>query len=156
LDALAGTADWRVSFPATLQFSGGLYDGAALGGLSAGAFKDSILVFGQPGVSTIAKPTALKDVGGWAQLKFKPGEGLEFNFAFGQDNANSVQLRRANLAIINPFVRLARNQTGFGNIIFRPRSNVILSGEYRKIRSWQISGPGDDASLFGLAAGYEF
>jgi len=142
--------------PARLQFSGELYGGAALGGLSAGAFKDSILVYGQPSLPAGAKLTPLKDAGGWAQLKFKPVERLEFNFAFGQDNANTAQLRRANLAIINPFVRLARNQTGFGNIIFRPRSNVILSGEYRKIRSWQISGPGDDASLFGLAAGYEF
>jgi hypothetical protein len=100
--------------------------------------------------------TALKDAGGWAQLKFKPWERWEFNFAFGQDNANSAQLRRADLDIVNPFVGLARNQTGFGNIVFRPHSNILLSGEYRKIRSWQITGPADGASLFGLAAGYEF
>lgn len=155
-DAWAGTADWRVSLPARLQFSGEIYDGAALGGLSAGAFKDSVLSYGQPGVSASAKLTALKDAGGWAQLKFKPWERWEFNFAFGQDNANSAQLRRADLDIVNPFVGLARNQTGFGNIVFRPHSNILLSGEYRKIRSWQITGPADGASLFGLAAGYEF
>jgi hypothetical protein len=155
-DAWATTADWRVSFPAKLQFSGELYDGAALGGLSAGAFKDSIFIDGPPGATASAKLTALKDAGGWAQLKFKPVERFEFNFAFGQDNANTAQLRRANLVIVNPFVGLARNQTGFGNVVFRPRSTIVLSGEYRKIRSWQITGPGDDASLFGLAAGYEF
>lgn len=152
-DAWAATADWRVSFPAKLQFSGELYDGVALGGLSAGAFKDDILA---NGVSASAKLIGLKDAGGWTQLKFKPAERWEFNFAFGLDEANTAQLRRAGLAIANPFVGLARNQTGFGNIVFRPRSNIILSGEYRKIRSWQITGPGDDASLFGLAAGYEF
>jgi hypothetical protein len=151
-DAWAATADWRVSLPAKLQFSGELYDGAALGGLSAGAFKDKITVGGLSG----AKLAALKDAGGWAQLKFKPGERWEFNFAFGQDNANSGQLRGAEMAITNPFAGLARNQTGFGNVVFRLRSNFLLSGEYRKIRSWQIAGPGDNASLLGLAAGYEF
>jgi hypothetical protein len=156
IDAWAGTADWKVSLPAKLQFSGGLYDGAALGGLSAGAFKDTTLTYGQPDLPASEKLVGLKDVGGWAQLKFKPVERLEFNFAFGQDNANSRQLRDADLDITNPFVGLARNQTGFGNIIFRPRSTIILSGEYRKIRSWQITGPVNDANLFGIAAGYEF
>jgi hypothetical protein len=111
-------------------------------------------VDGQSGVG--AKLAALKDAGGWAQFKFNPGERWEFNFAFGQDNANAAQLRRANLAIVNSFVGLARNQTGFGNIVFHLRSNILLSGEYRKIRSWQITGPADGASLVGLAAGYEF
>jgi hypothetical protein len=156
LEAWAATADWRVSLPARLQFSGEIYDGAALGGLSAGAFKDSVLSYRQPGLSAAAKLAALKDAGGWAQLKFKPEERWELNFAFGQDNANTAQLRRAGLAMTNPFVGLARNQTGFGNIIFRPRFNILFSGEYRKIRSWQIAGPADGARLFGLAAGYEF
>jgi len=154
-DAWAGTADWKLSLPAGLQFSGEVYDGAALGGLSAGAFKDYVLV-GPRGLADSSKPTALRDAGGWSQLKFKPWERWEFNLAFGQDNANTSQLRRAGLEITDPFDGLARNQTGFGNVIFRPRANFLLSGEYRKIRSWQITGPGNDASLFGLAAGYEF
>jgi len=156
-DAWAATADWRVSLPAKLQFSGALYEGAALGGLGAGAFKDYLPVnIPLAGPSVGARPAALKDAGGWAQLQFKPGERWEFNFAFGQDNANSGQLRRAGLVVASPFVGLARNQTGFGNVVFRPRANIILSGEYRKMRSWQLSGPADDASLLGLAAGYEF
>jgi hypothetical protein len=152
-DAWAATADWRISFLAQLQFSGELYDGAALGGLGAGAFKD---VIPANSLSAGAKPAALKDAGGWAQLKAKPWERWEFNFAFGQDNADSGQLRRAGLVAANPFVGLARNQTSFGNVVFRPRANFLLSGEYRKIRSWQITGPADNAGLFGLAAGYEF
>jgi hypothetical protein len=102
-NAWAATADWKVSLPARLQLSGTLYDGVALGGLSAGAFKDSLSLYGA------TRLAGLKDAGGWAQLKFKPAERLEFNLAFGLDNADSGQLRDADLDITNPFLGLARN-----------------------------------------------
>ncbi len=155
-DAWAGTADWKAALPAKLQLSGSLYDGAALGGLNAGTFKDAVFAYGPTVSAGVAKLTGLRDAGGWAQLRFKPIERLEFNLAFGQDDANARQLRAADLAVANPYVGLARNRTAFGNIVFRPRSAIILSGEYRKIRSWQIVGPADGVGLFGLAAGYEF
>jgi hypothetical protein len=159
-DAWAVTADWKIQLPSRLQVSGALYDGAALGGLSAGTFKDSVEFYGESSLSHISKLSALRDAGGWTQLKFRPTERLEFNVAFGQDNGNSGQLRAASgdahMVATNPYAGLARNQTAFGNLIFRPTSAIILSGEYRKIRSWQVTGPSDGASLFGLAAGYEF
>jgi hypothetical protein len=155
-NAWARTVDWNLSLPARLRLSGFFYTGTALGGLSAGAFKDSIFLYGQQHGAGGEQLTGLKDVGGWSQLKFKAARRVEFNFACGQDNADSGQLRRADLNITNAYVGLARNQTGFGNIVFRPTSTIILSAEYRKLRSWQITGPADTADIFGLAAGYEF
>jgi hypothetical protein len=155
-NAWAATADWKLSLPASFWFSGSIYDGAALGGLSAGAFKDSILVYRAVNAQNLENLTGLKDAGGWSQLKFKPIQRLEFNVAFGEDSANSAQLRSADLNISNPYIGLVRNQTGFANFVFRPTSTILLSGEYRKIRSWQIMGSAADASLFGLAAGYAF
>jgi hypothetical protein len=155
-NAWARTVDWNLSLPARLQLSGFFYTGAALGGLSAGAFKDSILLYGQPHLAGSEQLTGLKDAGGWSQLKFKAAERVEFNFAFGQDNAASGQLRRADLDITNAYVGLARNQTAFGNVVFRPTSTILLSAEYRKLRSWQVTGAADTADILGLAAGYEF
>ena len=153
IDAWAGTLDWKASLPARLQLTGEIYRGAALGGLSAGAFKDSVLLYSSSPVEPLA---GLRDAGGWSQLKFKPSERLEWNLAFGLDNADTTQLRNADLEYADPYTQLARNQTGLANIIFRPTSSIILSGEYRRIRSWPIDGPGDRASRFGLAAGYVF
>ena len=155
-NAWAGTADWKISLPAAMQFSGSIYDGAGLGGLSAGAFKDSILVYRQLDVQNSENMVGLRDAGGWAQLKMKPIRLLEFNAAFGEDDANSVQLRSADLNLSNPYIGLVRNQTAFGNFVFRPTSTLLISGEYRRIRSWQITGTAADASLYGLAAGYAF
>ncbi len=117
--------------------------------MSAGAFKDNV----QVSATTIA---GLRDAGGWTQLKFKPLDRLEFNLAFGLDNADTRQLRSAEIDDSDPYSQLARNQTAFGNVIFRPTSTLFLSTEYRRIRSWEITGPAVQASRFGLAAGYEF
>jgi hypothetical protein len=155
-NAWAGTADWKISLPARLEFSGSFYDGTGLGGLSAGAFKDILFVYGPSELPGSTKLAGLKDAGGWGQLQFKPMGRLEFNFASGQDNADSGQLRKGILYTTNPYAAMARNRTTFGNVVFRPSSTILLSGEYRKIQSWQITGPANHASLFGLAAGYEF
>ncbi len=152
VDAWAGTIDGKVLLPARFEFSGEAYRGSALGGLSAGAFKD-VVTYSNSADSNV---TGLRDAGGWTQLKFKPRERLEFNLAFGLDNADTRQLRQAEIDETDPFARLARNQTVFGNMVFRPTSTLILSGEYRRIRSWGVNGPGDHASRFGLAAGYAF
>lgn len=157
LDAWAATADWQVSFPGQLQFSGEVYKGSALGGVGAGAFKDYAAVYlPTAGNASATRLVGLKDVGGWAQFKFRPVERIEFNFAFGEDNANASQLRNADLDLTNPYGGLARNQTAFGNIVFHPYSTFLLSTEYRRIRSWQVYGPASGAQFFGLAAGYEF
>ena len=153
IDAWAGTLDWKALLPGRLQWTGEIYRGAALGGLNAGAFKDSVLLYSSSSVEPLA---GLKDAGGWSQLKYKPSPRFEFNLAFGLDNADNAQLRNADLAYTDPYSQLARNQTGFANIIFRPTSSIILSGEYRRIRSWPTEGPGERASRFGLAAGYAF
>ena len=156
INAWAGTVDWKTLLPARLQLSGEAYRGSALGGLSAGAFKDDIQIYNDPGSPQPKRLSGLHDAGGWAQLKFSPLERLEFNLAFGLDNVDSRQLGYADLDSTSPYLGLARNQTTFGNIIFRPTSTIILSGEYRRIRSWQVVGPADTASRFGLAAGYAF
>jgi hypothetical protein len=50
----------------------------------------------------------------------------------------------------------ARNQMLVGNLIFRPKTYIILSPEYRRIVSWPITGVAGTLNVFTLSAGYQF
>jgi hypothetical protein len=158
VDAWAALADWHVILPERFEFSGQAYKGRALGGLGGGDFKDvaSMSYYNEDEYAKLTRDVGLRDVGGWAQLKFHPINPLELNGAFGQDNDSAAQLRATGISLANPYSGLARNQTFLGNVIFRPRASFLLSLEYRKLRSWQLMSPRNDAQIFGLAAGYEF
>jgi hypothetical protein len=63
-----------------------------------------------------------------------------------------------NAAVSNVFLSSvpARNQMLFVNYIFRPRSDLLLSAEYRRLRTYDITGAPDTAGQFGLALGFLF
>jgi hypothetical protein len=50
----------------------------------------------------------------------------------------------------------ARNEMIFGNYIFRPRSDLLFSAEYRRLRTYEVTGTPDSAGQFGLAVGFLF
>jgi hypothetical protein len=157
VDAWAGLVDWNFALPARFAFAGEAYKGQALGGLGGGAFKDIVTEYdyGQASYPQ-GKAIGLRDAGGWTQLKYRPGNWVELNAAFGEDNASAAQLWAAYPSQANPYSGLARNQTVMGNAIFRPRQSFLLSLEYRKLRSWQLTSTANEAQIVGLAAGYEF
>jgi len=158
VDAWAGTADWRFALTHGFSFTGAAYKGAVLGGLGGGVFKDvsAYSYMHGPDGPIIYKVIPLRDVGGWAQLKFRPVDWFEVNEAFGQDNGYAQQLRSAHVPLTNWYSGLARNQSFLSNVIFRPTNSILLSLEYRKLRSWQLILPANEAQIFGLAAGFEF
>jgi len=158
VDAWAGTFDWRFALPWRFSFTGSAYKGAVLGGLGGGAFKDVAAYSYQrgPGGPVVYRLVPLRDEGGWAQLKFHPVTWFEANEAFGQDNDSAQQMRYAHVPVTDPYTGLARNQTFLTNVIFRPTNSFLLSLEYRKLRSWQLISPANQAQIFGLAAGFEF
>jgi uncharacterized coiled-coil protein SlyX len=157
VDAWAGLTDWHISLPAHFWFSGEAYKGQALGGLGGGAYKDVVNAYAyETGHVPYAKVIGLRNDGGWAQIKFHPANILEFNGVFGEDEGSAAQLRKSAVALTDPYSGLVRNRTFFGNVIFRPRSSFLLSLEYRKIMSWQLLSPANQAQIVGLAAGFEF
>jgi hypothetical protein len=147
-NAWAGTLDFRLPLPVGFQLSGTSYRGLALGGLGGGAYKDYIYGSG----STLA----LDDVGGWAQLKKTAGSRLEFNAAFGIDNAFSSELRKFASTYTAGYQSLARNQTFFANTIYSPRAYLLFSMEYRHILSTPITGDAANSNIIGVAAAYKF
>jgi hypothetical protein len=153
-DSWAATLDARLHLPLRLEFTGSAYRGSALGGLGAGAFKD--YVYHESSVTGEYHIHPLDDVGGWAQLKEKVNERLEFNAAFGVDNDFAGQLRRYAVPNGTPYQDLARNRTYTGNVIYSPSAYLLFSFEYRHLESAPITGVTNTSDVVGIAAGYKF
>ncbi len=153
-DSWAATLDTRLLLVARLQFTGSFYRGLALGGLGGGGYKDFVY---SPNPNTggyYFRP--LDDVGGWAQLKEKVSERLEFNGAYGMDNVSAGQLRRYFVAG-GPIVQnLARNRAYTGNVIYSPSAYLLFSLEYRRLESFPVLGLPSQSNVIGAGAGYRF
>ena len=111
------------------------------------------------GSPLICPPTmkeALKEIGGWAQWKFRMTNKLEWNAAMGEDQGRASQLRSAQLDYTNLYGALARNQTVFGNVVYRPSNYLMFSFEYRNIKTWPLKGNAYSAQAYVLTTGYEF
>ncbi len=151
-DSWAATLDYRVSLPAHFEWSSSAYRGQGLGGLGGGAYKDYVFRFESGRLDV----QFLDDVGGWTQLKQRVTDRLEWNAAFGVDNAFSGQLRPYIPANASPYLALARNRTFTGNVIYSPSAYLLFSLEYRNLRSTPVSLPGSTTNVIGAAAGYRF
>lgn len=150
----AGTLDARLILPARLEFSGSFYRGQALGGLGGGAYKDLAYKANSSSMSYYFRP--LDDVGGWAQLKERLSERLEFNAAFGIDNAFAEELRRYAVPSNTLYQNLSRNSTYTGNVIYSPSAYLQFSLEYRHLESSPIISTPASSNIIGLGAGYKF
>jgi hypothetical protein len=151
-DAWAATVDYRIPLFAHLQSSGSFYRGLALGGLGGGAYKDYL--YTELNENYFYRP--LEDVGGWTQLKARAGERLEFNVAYGLDNAFAHEIRPYVLNASSAYQSLARNSTWFANVIYSPTAYTLFSFEYRRIDSSYAIGPHSVADVYGIAGGYRF
>jgi hypothetical protein len=133
----AVSGDWRLPISRHLEYSGEVFRGLAIGGIG-GAIGQSVVFSGNPDVPT-TQFRGLNGVGGWSQIKFLATPRLEFNGVFGLDEPFDTDLR----AFPNPVgtypVVFAANRSEMMNLIFRPRSNLLFSGEYRHLRTSQLS-----------------
>jgi hypothetical protein len=127
-----------------VSFSGEIYRGRAIGGLGGGA-TGSVVVTDAPGTRVVP----FDSTGGWAQLKFKPVERLQFNAAFGKD-ASATGEPGAASGLIH------RNAAAFGNMIYQPRSNLLFSVEYRRLWTSRFALPLSTANQIGWGAGILF
>jgi hypothetical protein len=153
-DSWAATVDVRTPLFARFELSGNSYRGAGLGGLGEGAYKDFAY---SPNTFTGGYYfRALDDVGGWAQLKEKATERLEFNAAVGMDNVFARELRGYYVEGGSMQQNLARNRTITGNVIYSPSAYLLFSLEYRRLTSTPVEGLASDANIIGLGAGYKF
>jgi hypothetical protein len=151
----AGTLDYRIPIKSHAEFSGSFYHGQALGGLGGGAYKD-YLVRVDPTHPNSFDYDTLEGSGGWAQLKYRVDEHLEFNGAFGTDQVPAYQLRPYAGPASNVYLNLARNRTYVANVIYSPSTYLLFSLEYRHLQSSPVNGATNSGDIIGIATGYRF
>jgi hypothetical protein len=155
LDTWAVTTDWRVPFGHRFEVSGEGYRGLGLGGLGGGVYKDVLT-----GVSPVTGENSyqgLNAIGGWTQFKTRFSRSIEANASVGLDDGFARDFHSLVFPTTATAVQLrARNKMVVTNLIFKPKTYIILSPEYRRIWTWPIYGAGATADIFSLSAGYQF
>ena len=149
--------DWKFPlFPRT-ELSGGFFSGRGLDGLG-GVPLSPLRVSDPVQYATMVAPAIanLGVIGGWSQFKFRLDARSEFNVAAGTGGRNSAGLRSAAGKISSVASVPARNQMLFVNYIFKPRSDILFSAEYRRLRTYEVTGPADGAGQLGLVVGFLF
>ncbi|HEY4901591.1 MAG TPA: hypothetical protein VIH91_12325 [Terriglobales bacterium] len=154
VNGYAAMADWSLPLDRWFSLSGSFYRGQAIGGLGGGLGR-SVLYSG-PLLDPTTSVLPLNAVGGWAQLKYRATSTLEFNAAFGQDNPFASDVRAFSDAESYGDPTLTRNQGMFANVIYRPRSDLLFSLEYRRLKTFSIYDYNSTAGQVNLGMGIMF
>jgi hypothetical protein len=98
----------------------------------------------------------IRMLGGWSEVKVKLNFRNEFNLAAGSGARSARGTRQT--ALLDPTLQFLsrRDDMWFANYIFRPRSDLVFSTEYRRLRTYQVSGTPTIAGQVGLAVGFIF
>jgi len=156
MDAWAGTADWNAPLGNRFVLSGEFYRGRALGGL--GAAQGRSVLFNGLESNPYSDLVGLNTVGGWAQLKFKATQAIDFNAAYGQDSpfAHDLGLGYEYSTAAYAYNSIAKNQNAMFNVIFRPRSDLLFALEYRFLDTLQTANITNAAGTINLSMGVLF
>ena len=154
VDAWAGMADWQIPIVSRLNLSGEFYRGRGIGGLG-GAIGTSILYGGSPKLP-FTPIRGLDTAGGWTQLKFQMTPKIEFNGVIAEDDAFAGDVRGFAVDQNNFGPILGRNRGALGNIVFRPRSDLVFSAELRRLRTFPVYSSSSITNQLNLSLGILF
>lgn len=154
VDGWAGMTDWQLPILRRLTLSGEFYRGRAVGGLG-GAIGQTILYGGNP-FYTSTSIRGIDSAGGWSQLKFQLTPKVELNGGFAEDNAFAGDVRGFATDANNFGPILGRNQSALGNVVYRPRSDLLLSAEFRRLHTFPIYDSSSVTNQINLAMGILF
>jgi hypothetical protein len=154
IDSWAGTVDLTVPLGSKFEFTSEFYRGRGVGGLGGGIGQTALWQ------GSLADPATevygLNSLGGWAQLKFKATPKLQFNGVFGQDNPIASDMRQFGGSQPYYALPLSKNQSAFVNFIYQPRSDIVFSLEYRRLKTFTLDSNASAANLVTLSVGYIF
>jgi hypothetical protein len=154
VDGWAGTADWQLPLLPRLTMKGELYRGKALGGF--GASNGQSVLSSDVLQNRFAVVNGLDTVGGWTQASFQATPTLQINGGYGLDNPFSTEIRRfaSRQNLLNP--ELGRNSGEMTNVIYRPRSDLLFSVEYRHLMSSRLTNVRASTENIGMGIGLLF
>jgi peptidoglycan hydrolase CwlO-like protein len=154
VDGWAGTVDASLPLGRKFELTTEFFRGRAIGGLGGG-IGQSVLWQGSL-VDPATDVYGLNSVGGWSQLKFKATSKLQFNGAYGLDNPYARELRLHGGNTNYYPVPLSKNESGFVNFIYQPRSDIVFSMEYRRIKTFTLDSNANVANVTSFSVGYIF
>jgi hypothetical protein len=154
VDAWAGMTDWQIPILRRLLLSGEFYRGRGAAGLG-GAIGQTILYGGNPSYAT-STIRGVDSAGGWTQLKFQLTPKLELNGVFAEDDALASDIRGFATDANNGGEILGRNRGALGNLVYRPRSDLLLSAEFRRLHTFPIYDSSSTTNQINLAMGVLF
>ena len=154
IDAYAAMADWQVPILPRLSLSGEFYRGRGIGGLGGG-IGTSIVYGGNPN-APFTPIHGVDTAGGWSQLTFQITPKLELHGAFAEDDAFTANIRGFATDLNNFGEIIGRNRGTLGNFVFRPRSDLVLSAEYRRLRTFPIYSSDSTTNQVNLSIGILF
>ncbi len=152
VEAWGGMLDWDIPLSRMVSLSGEFFRGQALGGLWGGI--GTSVVYGGAQDLPSTPVFGVNTIGGWSQIKLRPSFHWEFNAAFGEDSPFAGELRHS--APESNYIPVMRNWTTMVNVIQRPRSNLLLSLEYRHLNTVQFDGSARTAEHINLGVGVQF
>jgi hypothetical protein len=153
-DGWSAMADWEIPLASRFSLSGEFYRGRAIGALGAG-IGQTVIFSGNP-VDPRTQIRGVNAIGGWSQLKFKATSKLEFNGAFGLDNPYGTDTLAFPRGLSYYPRLLLKNRSSFFNFIYRPRSDLLFSAEYLRMRTSHIYNDNNSAEQFNLMMGVLF
>jgi len=154
VDAWAAMADWQIPLLPRLGLSGEFYRGRGIGGLG-GAIGESIVYGGNPRYA-FSPIRGLDTAGGWSQLKLQLTPKLELNGVIAEDDAFTSDIRGFATDQNNFGPILGRNRGALANVVFRPRSDLLLSAELRRLRTFPVYSSSSVTNQLNLAVGILF
>jgi hypothetical protein len=154
VDAWAGLADWQIPILRRLTLSGEFYRGRGVGGLGAGIGR-AVLFGGNPYYASTSI-RGLDSAGGWSQLKLQLTPKLELNGVFAEDNAFVNNIRGFAVDANNFSTILGRNHGTLENLVYRPRSDLLLSAEFRRLHTFPVYSSASATNQINLAMGILF
>lgn len=154
VDAWAGMADWQVPIAPRLALSGEFYRGRGIGGLGGGI--GTSVVYGGNPYGFFTPIRGVETAGGWSQLKLQITPKVEINGVFAEDDSFAGNIRGFATDANNFGPILGRNRGTSANVVFRPRSDLILSAELRRLRSFPVYSSSISTSQVNFSMGILF
>ncbi|HWC16140.1 MAG TPA: hypothetical protein VG498_03970 [Terriglobales bacterium] len=154
IDGWAITSDWQIPLVHRLALKGEFYRGRGIGGFGGGSGQS--ILSSDTLQNALAVVRGLDTEGGWAQASFQARPTLQFNGGYGLDNPFSAQIRSFGSKQNLLYSGLGRNSAAMANFIYRPRSDLLFSVEYRHISSARLTNTRASVDNLGMGIGLLF
>jgi hypothetical protein len=153
-----GSPRMRCEPPGTAPFpiERSLLASGVITAVRSGAIGRTVLTSGAI-TDPLTQVKGLNAEGGWSQLKFQQTAKLEWNGAIGMDTVPAKDLHSLPFFPTSyGYSPIARNRSGILNFIYRPRSDLLVSGEFHPLRTFTVRGNTYKSNQVSLSMGVLF